>query len=48
LAGAIFRIASITKPITAAAVMNILLAQVALDDPVAPAIMRDFWRYAAR
>ena len=25
----------------------ILLAQVELADPVAPAIMRDFWRYAA-
>jgi hypothetical protein len=25
----------------------ILLTQVAADDPVPPAVMRDFWRYAA-
>jgi hypothetical protein len=25
----------------------ILLTQVAMDDPVAPAIMRDFWQHAA-
>jgi CubicO group peptidase (beta-lactamase class C family) len=38
----IFRLASITKPITAA----ILLTQVGADSPVVPQWMRDFWQYA--
>ena len=33
--------------VPATGTVAILLAQVALADPVAPAIMRDFWRYAA-
>jgi hypothetical protein len=27
--------------------VTILLTQVAADSPVAPKVMRDFWRYAA-
>jgi CubicO group peptidase (beta-lactamase class C family) len=33
--------------VPATGTVAILLAQVALSDPIAPAIMRDFWRYAA-